>query len=171
MSDTAASKAISAATPQSARTVSAPHFTENLFAILSETFEGTRGIYLDKNTSFLDTLSAISAEEASRPVLGTTIAAQVYHTAYYVQAMARYFGGFEGKTDWDASWTTQTVDEQEWEALKTQLQDDYARAAKTLSAVTDWGEDALDYGMTIAVHSAYHLGAVRQLVKALREAA
>ena len=151
-------------------TVSAPHFTEILFAILSETFEKTHGIYLDKNTSFFDTLSKLSAEEASRPVLGTTIAAQVYHSAYYVQAMDRYFEGFAGKTDWDASWTTQTVDEQEWEALKTQLQDDYARAVQQLSAVTDWGEGALDYAMTVAIHSAYHLGAVRQLVKVLKEA-
>lgn len=150
-------------------TVSAPHFSENLFAILRETFERTIGIYLDRGTDFYDTLAGLSAEEASREVLGTTIAAQVFHTAYYVRAVERYFEGFTGKTDWAESWTTRTVTEAEWDALRAQLQDDYARAFRKLEAVTDWGENALDFGMTIAVHSAYHLGAVRQLVKAVKE--
>lgn len=156
-------------TSEPAITVSAPHFTEYIFAILAETFEKTIGIYLDKNSSFFNTLSTISAEEASREVLGTTIAAQVFHTAFYVRAMDRYFEGFTGKTDWDESWTIKSVTETEWGALRSQLQDDYKRAVQKLETVTAWGEDALDYGMTIAIHSAYHLGSVRQLVKAVKE--
>lgn len=152
----------------SAATVSAPHFTENLFAILSETFERTGGIYLDKGTDF-STLTALNAEQASSPVLGTTIAAQVAHTAFYLRAMERYFEGFTGKTDWIDSWTVQRVTEPEWDALQTQLRDDYERVTGKLRTVTDWDEDALDFGMTVTVHSAYHLGAVRQLVKAARE--
>ena len=152
-------------------TVSAPHFTENIFAILAETFEKTVGIYLDKDTNFASTLATLTAEEASRPVLGTTIAAQVFHTAYYVQAMDRYFEGFTGKTDWAESWTVKTVTAEEWDALRSQLQQDYAQAARKLRAVTDWGEDALDYAMTVAIHSAYHLGSVRQLIKVVKEEA
>ncbi len=151
----------------SAATVSAPHFTENLFAILSETFERTSGIYLDKGTDFFSTLAALSAEQASRPVLGTTVVAQAVHTAFYLRAMERYFEGFTGKTDWSKSWAAQRVTEPEWDALRTQLQDDYERVVRKLRAVTAWDEDALDFGMTVTVHSAYHLGAVRQLVKAV----
>lgn len=158
-------------TPNTASaSVSAPHFTENLFAILTETFEQTRGIYLDRDADLFKTLSALSAEEVSREVRGTTISAQVFHTAFYLRAVERYFEGFTGKTDWDESWTTRTVTEAEWNALKAQLKDDYERATQKLRAVTYWGEDELDFGMTIAVHSAYHLGAVRQLVKAVKEA-
>ncbi len=163
MSDTGTTEP---ATPQS---VSAAHFTENLFAILKETFEGTSGIYLDKNATLFDTLSGLSAEEASSPVLGTTIAAQVFHTAFYVRAMDRYFEGFDGKTDWDESWTTHRVTEAEWDALRAQLRANYEQATAKLRAVMEWGEDPLDYGMTIAIHSAYHLGAIRQLVKAVKE--
>lgn len=151
-------------------TVSAPHFTENLFAILAETFEKTSGIYLGKGTDFFSTLADLSAEQASSPVLGTTVAAQVVHTAFYLRAMERYFGGFTGTTAWDESWTVQRVTELEWDALRMRLRDDYERVVGKLRAVTAWDEDALDFGMTVTVHSAYHLGAVRQLVKAVKGA-
>ena len=150
-------------------TVSAPHFTENLFAILTETFERTSGIYLDKGTDFFSTLAALSAEQASSPVLGTTVAAQIVHTAFYLRALERYFEGFTGKTAWDESWTVQRVTEPEWDALRAQFRDDYERVVRKLRAVTAWDEGALDFGMTVTVHSAYHLGAVRQLVKAVKE--
>jgi hypothetical protein len=151
-------------------TVSAPHFTDNLFAVLEETFARTRGIYLDGGADLFATLAELSAEEASRNVHGTTIAAQVFHTAFYMRAMDRYFEGFEGKTDWEESWTTRTVTRAEWERLRAQLRDDYDRATRKLRAVTNWDEAALDFGMTVAVHSAYHLGAVRQLAKAVKGA-
>lgn len=150
-------------------TVSAPHFTENLFAILTETFERTSGIYLDKDADFSGTLAALSAEQASSPVLGTTVAAQIVHTAFYLRAMERYFEGFTGKTAWDESWTVQRVTEPEWDALRAQFRDDYERVVRNLRAVAAWDEGALDFGMTVTVHSAYHLGAVRQLVKAVKE--
>ena len=161
MSDTLGST--SSTTPA---TVSAPHFAENLFAILTETFERTSGIYLDKGTDFFSTLAALSAEQASSPVLGISVAAQIVHTAFYLRAMERYFEGFTGKTAWDESWTVQRVTKPEWDALQTQLRDDYERVVRKLRAVTAWDEDALDFAMTVTVHSAYHLGAVRQLAKA-----
>lgn len=152
-------------------TVSAPHFTENLSALLTETFERTSGIYLDKGTDLFSTLAALSAEQASRDVHGTTVAAQTFHTAFYLRAMERYAEGFTGKTEWLESWTVQRVTEPEWDALQTQLREDYKRAVGKLRAVTCWNEDELDFGMTVTVHSAYHLGAIRQLVKALKEPA
>ena len=160
MSDTLSSTSI---------TVSASHFSENLFAILSETFERTSGIYLDRGTDFFSTLAALSAEQASSPVLGVSVAAQVVHTAFYLRAMERYFEGFTGKTDWTESWTVQSLSEPEWDALQAQLRDDYRRVTQKIHAVTDWDEDALDFAMTVTIHSAYHLGAVRQLVKAVRK--
>lgn len=156
-------------TPTDAGSVSAPHFTENLFAILTETFDKTSGVYLDKDTDLFGTLAGLSAEQASREVLGTTVAAQTFHTAFYIRALERYTEGFTGQTDWAASWTTRTVTEPEWDALKAQLEEDYRRATGKLRAVAHWGENELDLGMAITVHSAYHLGAIRQLVKAVRE--
>lgn len=153
-------------------TISAALFTEALFLFLVETFESSPGsgsMYLNKKAGLFSTLDSLSAEQASREVLGTTVAAQVFHTAFYVRALERYLGGFTGKTDWDESWTTRIVTEPEWDALKAQLRDDYERATQKLRAVTDWGEDQLDFGMSIVVHSAYHLGAIRQLVKAVKE--
>ena len=52
-------------------------FTDELFAVLEETFETHHGIYLDKGTSLFETLETITAAEASRPVGGKCAAAVV----------------------------------------------------------------------------------------------
>lgn len=49
-------------------TIAAEHFASALRAILSETFEEFQGIFLDRQTSLLETLAGISAAEASIPV-------------------------------------------------------------------------------------------------------
>ncbi len=154
--------------------ISAAVFSDNLFSLLVETFESSPNpgsIYLDKKAGLFDTLAKLGASQASQEVLGTTIAAHVAHTAFYIRALERYLGGFTGKTDWTESWQTRTVTPEEWEALKAQLRGDYERASGKLRAVTTWGEDQLDFGMDIVVHSAYHLGAIRQLAKQIKETA
>ena len=64
-------------------------FKKELFDLLEETFERVQGIYLDKGTSFFETLETISAVEASRPVSATcaSIAAQVEHVRFYLQVL------------------------------------------------------------------------------------
>ena len=43
-------------------------FKKQLFLLFEETFDHVHGVYLDRGTSLFETLEAISAEEASRPV-------------------------------------------------------------------------------------------------------
>ena len=154
--------------------IAADVFAESLFSLLTETFESSPqpgSIYLDKKAGLFDTLETIDAAQASREVSGTTIAAQVFHTSFYIRALGRYLDGFSGKTDWQESWTTRTVTGEEWDALRHKLREDYERAVRKLRAVERWGEDQLDFGMDIVVHSAYHLGAIRQLAKQVKETA
>ena len=49
------------------------------------------------------TLEGLSAEEASIPVNGTTIAAQTDHTRYYLWVARSYLNGEEPDKDWEAS--------------------------------------------------------------------
>jgi hypothetical protein len=67
-------------------------FTKGLLAVLTEAFESVQGHFLDPNTSLFETLSQISACEASIPVGNkcATIAAQVAHVNFYMEVLERF---------------------------------------------------------------------------------
>ena len=137
----------------------------NLIEMLEETFETPRGIYLDRpKGGLLTTLEAIRAETASRE-LGAqrSIAAHVAHLRVYVVALHGYMNGATGKTDWDASWETHAVTGLEWSALLEGLRRDYEALMRDLSKIPD-GDIRFAEAMAILVHTAYHFGAIRQLL-------
>lgn len=148
---------------------------QEIFATLEETFENVRGIYLDKNTSLLETLETISAEEASRPVSATcaSIAAQVEHTRFYLDVIDRSLQGEElGKIDWDATWRLVLVTVEEWEALKERLRTTYRGVLVTLQRSETWdGADAIGDALAILAHTAYHLGEIRQALCTVKRSA
>lgn len=140
---------------------------QELLDILRETFESVQGIYLDRGTSLFETLAAISAEEASRPVSSTcaSIAAQVAHICYYVDILGIYMVGDKPQNvDWGEVWrTVQVVTPDEWEASKARLRESYERTVAAIKAFDTWDhEDRLSGALAIVVHTAYHLGEVRQ---------
>ena len=141
-------------------------FKNELFDLLDETFEQVQGIYLDKGTSFFETLETISAEEASRPVSAkcASIAAQVEHTRFYLQVLAGCIQKKEiGKIDWEKSWQLKEVTPEEWEALKKQLRETYESVLTLMKSLDTWeGEDDIGASLAILAHTAYHLGEIRQ---------
>ncbi len=154
-----------------------PHelFASNLFALLEETFENVGGIYLDGGTSLLETLATISAAEASRPTTasGTTIAAQVFHARFYIRVLRDYIDGkSQGKIDWKESWSLSSVTDAEWDAIRNQLAGDFREITSYLKGIVDWNEDRrLGGALAIVVHTAYHLGAIRQILRGVKEKA
>ena len=141
-------------------------FTGELFPLLEETFESVHGIYLDKGTSLFETLDTITAEEASRPVSArcASIAGQVEHVRFYLQVLQDYMQQKEvGKVDWEASWYLKTVTPEEWAALKQRLISTYQDLTALIKGFDTWqSEDQLGGALAIVVHSAYHLGEIRQ---------
>jgi hypothetical protein len=143
------------------------HFTGAITALLAETFDNVQGIYLDKGTSLFETLATISAEEASIPVGGkcATLAAQVKHVAFYLDVLERNVrsGKFE-PVDWGEIWrTTGAVKPDEWESLKTDLRASYNRIKALIHDATTWpNEQEIGGAIATIVHTAYHLGEIRQ---------
>jgi hypothetical protein len=142
-------------------------FSKELFDILDETFETHHGIYLDKNTSLFDTLATINAVEASRPVGGkcASLAAQVAHVIFYLEVLERYILTKDaGHVDWGEIWrTVKEVTPDEWAALKEQLKQTYQRIFAMLRSLETWDDEASIGGaLAIVVHTAYHLGEIRQ---------
>lgn len=147
-------------------------FTETVLFALKETFEDVGGMYLDKGTSLFETLETISAEEASRPVSPTcaSIAAQVAHIRFYLEMTMEFAHGRNpGKLDWGEIWrTVREVTPEEWEASKAALRTTYDFVVKTASTWEQWNDDAMGGVVAILMHTAYHLGEIRQALCTLR---
>ena len=149
-------------------------FYQELFDILEETFETHHGVYLDKGTSLFVTLDQISADEASIPVGNrcATIAAQVEHVIYYLEVLERDIAGREvGEVDWGEIWSRVSgVTTPEWDELKVRLHEAYARLNSMLRGIDNWERnDAIGGSMAIVVHTAYHLGEIRQALCTVRQ--
>jgi len=152
--------------------IRAENFTNNLFAVLEETFETHHGVYLDKGTSLFDTLNTITAEEASHPVSAhcASLAAQVTHVIFYMEVLEKAILDQEiGKVDWGDIWKrVEAVTSDEWAALKEKLQLTYRRISILLHGIEDWNDDQIGGAIAIVVHTAYHLGEIRQALCTLR---
>ena len=140
---------------------------------LEETFESHHGIYLDKGTSFLETLANVSAPEASQRAVDSTasIAAHVRHVVFYMDVIQRSLRGEElGKLNWREIWENdRPVTSREWGEQVAALRAEHAKVLHMLADPATWErEDALGEFMAIAVHSAYHLGAIRQALAVIR---
>ena len=148
------------------------HIKEAILALLEETFVKVQGVYLDKNTSLLETLATITAEEASLPVSesGASIAGHVEHVRFYLEVITRSLRGEEvGKVDWQQSWLVHTVTREQWDALCTVLQEAYQEVRTLVEGFDTWEreEDVWD-SMAVIVHTAYHLGAIRLALHGVR---
>jgi len=153
--------------------IESEHFTKAVLELLDETFENVHGYYLDKDTSLFQTLASISADEASTPIGGkcATLAAQVKHVAFYLDVIEKsiHDPNFP-KADWDEIWrTVNRVTSEEWQSLQDELRNNYNRILDLIKTAPAWPSDA-EIGDVIAVvvHTAYHLGEIRQALCILR---
>ncbi len=124
---------------------------------------------LDHDTGWHQTLAAIDAAQASRPIVagGTTIAAQAAHAAYYVELIEAGMRGAEPVADWPGSFQPAVVDEAAWQQLRGRLQASLERFRALVTSDLAWNEPRLGDALAVLAHTAYHLGSVRQMVRAV----
>ena len=148
------------------------HFLNPFFALLEETFETHHGIFLDKGTSFFETLETINAEQASIPVGGkcASLAAQVAHVTFYIESFERFaLQGDNKPRDWGEIWrTVEKVTPTEWDEYKNKLKAAYQRMDKLFHENELWNDDNIGGALSIVVHTAYHLGEIRQALCTLK---
>jgi hypothetical protein len=150
------------------------HIVQDLFDILDEAFVTPHGIFLDPGTSLFETLDTITAAEASIPVgeKCATLAAQVAHVNFYLEVMEAYILEQDrGKVDWGDIWRrVNKVSPEEWKAYKDQLRETYQRILSMLQNLKDWNEERpIGGALAIAVHTAYHLGEIRQAMCTVKQ--
>ena len=151
-------------------------FQRALVKMLEEIFEGPPGewafVLNPGDPGLLRQLDSITAEEASRrPMAGkTTIAAHVDHVQFGLAILNRWAAGdanaWEG-ADWNASWQRTTVSEEQWRVVRGGLRAEAEKWRAVVSSRTDWDDLAASAALSTAAHTAYHLGAIRQILAAV----
>lgn len=146
-------------------------FLKDVLFILGETFEGSPegqgSAYLDNGVGVFNTLENLSAEQVSRHIGGTTIAAHTEHAKFYLDRLCEFINGSTEKVNWEQSWLIETVNETEWNFLREGMQKSYEGVLRCFAEVETWKEDNIGEAIAIIAHTAYHLGAIRQIAKAV----
>lgn len=144
-------------------------FLKDVLIILRETFEGSPegqpSAYLDRGIGFIKTIDNLSAEQVSKNIGETTIAAQTEHAKFYLDRLSEFMMGRTESVNWEQSWLIETVNETEWDALREAVKKSYENVLRTIAGIETWDGSNVGDPIAIIAHTAYHLGAIRQLIK------
>jgi len=147
-----------------------------LSKMLTEIFDGPPGreAYLlnPGDPGLLRQLDSIDASTASsRPKHGrTTIAAHIDHVHFGLAILNRWAAGETNPwagADPNASWQRATITDDEWRTLRDALRREAEEWRKGVAARTIWDDMVAAVALSTAAHTAYHVGAIRQILAAL----
>ena len=102
---------------------------------------------------------------------GASIAAHVEHLRYGFAILNRWVSGEEApwaNADWTQAWKTRTVTEAEWQTLRDELRREAESWSRALAEPREMGNAAARWVTGSVAHTAYHLGAIRQIGRAAR---
>ena len=151
-------------------------FQRALSNMLTEIFDGppAQEAYLlnPGDPGLLRQLDAIDASAASkRPMPGkTTIAAHVDHVYFGLSILNRWAAGEANPwagADWNGSWQRTTVSDDQWRTLRAALSQEAEKWRKVVATRTNWDDLGAAAALSTAAHTAYHFGAVRQILAGL----
>jgi len=145
--------------------------------LLTEIFDGPPGseayILNPGDSGFLGQLEKISAATASKQAIPgkPTIAAHVDHVHFGMSLLTRWISGEENPwadADWNGSWKRLTVTDEQWSALRDDLRKQFETWRNAVVARTEWEDITAAGALSTIAHTAYHLGAIRQLLAAAK---
>jgi hypothetical protein len=151
-------------------------FQRALSNMLTEIFDGPPGqeayVLNPGDSGLLRQLDSIDATAASkRPMPGrTTIAAHVDHIYFGLDILNRWAAGEANPwagADWNASWQRTTVTEDQWRTLRDRLRGEAGKWQKVVEARTNWDDLGAAAALSTVAHTAYHMGAIRQIIAEL----
>lgn len=150
--------------------VSHKDVVDQLLAILDEAFEHPEkpwSYFTDPSpdAGYFGTLAKLSAAEAQQASGATSIAAQVSHVIFALEASSAFIAGDPnppGLEKWQQSWQLAELDDEAWFTLQAKLRDTYQNLRTAIEAHAVSHPHALGGAIGAIAHAAYHLGAIRQ---------
>ncbi len=143
--------------------------------LFREAFEGRREEakgtwFVQDREALLPTLDAVDAMVASHSVGSglPSLAAHAYHLRYILHWMNTPEGDARPEGDWGSTWKKEVVTDAEWDALRGEIRERYGRAVEWMRQDKDLSVEDAPVGFLAPLpHVAYHLGAMRVLLKLL----
>jgi hypothetical protein len=129
--------------------------------------EGREGMFLNSRTGIHDTLEKIDARAASEDVAGSSIAAHAGHLVLYLEVLGGCLKGEVRGVDWEGGWLRTRIDAREWDEMRSEIRSACEAIEKHAATMKNWNPDDVTMTMALTIHSAYHLGAIRQMIKQL----
>ena len=117
----------------------------------------------------LEPLSAAAASATHEG--GASIAAHVDHLRYGFSLLNRWADGVPPPwpdMDWTASWRRNAVSDAAWRTLRDELRREATRWVEALETRQDVSDVEAGWMAGSVAHTAYHLGAIRQIDRATR---
>jgi hypothetical protein len=152
-------------------------FQRAVSKLLTEIFDGPPGqeaYILNPGDSGLHRqLEEISAATASQQAIPgkPSIAAHVEHVHFGMSLLTRWIAGEENPwadADWNGTWKRNTVTEEEWRTLRDNLRNKAAIWQASVINRTQWDDIHAAGALSTVAHTAYHLGAIRQILGAAK---
>jgi hypothetical protein len=154
-------------------------FQRALSNMLTEIFGGPPGqeayVLNPGDPGLLRQLDTIDAKAASTPPTQgqKSIAAHADHIYFGLAILNRWAAGETNPwagADFNASWQRTAVTDDQWRALREGLRGEATKWQQAVAARTSWDDLSAAAGLSTAAHTAYHLGAIRQILAALQPA-
>ena len=123
------------------------------------------------DAGLLRSLEKLDAAAASRVHAGgSSIAAHVDHLRYGLSLLNRWAAGENpwADADWAASWRKTKVSDAEWRQLRSDLETEARRWLAAVGSAREVNDEELNGIIGSIAHLAYHLGAIRQIDRAIR---
>ena len=153
-------------------TISVNDFLKDVLFVLRETFEGSPegegSAYLDLGIGVFPTLDKLSAAQVSKEINGISIVAHTEHFKFYLDRLCEFIKGKNEPVNWEQSWLIDEVNDAEWDSLRGAARKAYENVLRTFAEVETWNGDNIGDAVAIIAHTAYHLGAIRQIMKAVQ---
>lgn len=148
-----------------------------LTALLDEAFRGPPegAVYgnftTGPGTGLLETLQGLTPDAASSHVVPgrPSIAAHVAHVLLSLETERASTAGDATEPDWEAAWKREVPNDAARDGLVREAEAEYRTARRFLESTNAQDPESVTRAVALVVHTAYHLGAMRQL-KALLEA-
>jgi hypothetical protein len=152
-------------------------FQRVLSNMLTEIFNGPPGqeayVLNPGDPGLLRQLETIDAKTASMQPTPSqqTIAAHIDHLQLGIAVLNRWAAGEPNPwagVDWNASWRRTSIADDEWRTLRDGLRAEVDTWWNTVATRTSWDDMSAAAALSTAAHTAYHLGALRQTLAAVR---
>jgi hypothetical protein len=152
-------------------------FHAALGKLLTEIFDGPPGkeayILNPGDPGLLTLLEGLDARVAGTPpgARRKAIAAHADHVRYGLALLNRWIAGEANPwadADWEASWRVTVASEDEWRSLCAELRREAETWQRHFAAREAWDEITAAGALSSLAHTTYHLGAIRQILAALR---